>query len=393
MKLAISSKVMGTDRHLLCDGDSFSWISIIPDNIWSLGDDDRSRDLSAVALALDKSLTLFDTESQRNMWQTLRKDSDRSYVPWAYSISCDQFKNHIFRIKRSAYKIIDEISGSYYDDVFVENRKLLTDLKRAKVNKSRLQNIDDLHSSLFKFRPKIDGLIQQIRYDQSKSTTGRLTVKSGPNILTLKKENRSIFSSRFHDGRLLQVDFVSLEPRIALDVAGIAAPNDIYDDISKNIFDGKISRDISKISTICCLYGMTSKNLSLKLPPDNDADMILSSIKSYFKIRNLERGLKSFYDQNGFIENLYGRKILSDSSHVNHYLQSTGVDASLLGFRYLLERCKNMNVNLLPVFVIHDAMIIDAPEKSVAKIEKIASEGVKIRGISQKFPVKIENFV
>ncbi|MAG25539.1 hypothetical protein CMI47_08175 [Candidatus Pacearchaeota archaeon] len=396
MKIVISSKITGTDRHLLCDDDNgFVWISSIPDSVWSVGDNTRSKDIMSVIAALGDNLTLFDTDSQKNMWSTLRPGCENK-VPWAHAISCNQFKNHVIRIKKKAFEIIDKISDSYYDDVFISNRKVLSGMKRAKINRKIFSDMCDdsnVSSSLLKFKPRCDEMSQVVVYDQSKSVTGRLTIKSGPNILTLKRGNRSIFTSRYTGGELFQIDFVSLEPRIALDVAKKSAPYDIYDDISKNVFGGKLSRDESKISTICCLYGMTSRNLSLKLPAIRDTDRIISLIRSYFKIGDLERNLKSFYDQYGFIENLYGRKIMSSSSHVNHYLQSTGVDVSLLGFGRLLDDCERMDVNLSPIFVIHDALIVDAPPESHNSLKKIVSLGIKIRGISQRFPVKIEKFV
>ena len=69
-------------------------------------------------------------------------------------------------------------------------------------------------SSLRTFLPDDTGQAKKVRYDQIGTTTGRLTVKSGPAILTLPQKYRDVISSRYDQGKVIQIDFVSVEPRV-----------------------------------------------------------------------------------------------------------------------------------------------------------------------------------
>ena len=75
---------------------------------------------------------------------------------------------------------------------------------------------DGSNPTLNTFDHEPSGLMQPVVYDQMGSITGRLTVSSGPQILTLKREYRSILKPSRRGRRLLMADFVSHEPRVAL---------------------------------------------------------------------------------------------------------------------------------------------------------------------------------
>ena len=55
--------------------------------------------------------------------------------------------------------------------------------------------------TLKSFIPDKLGYTQQITYNQHSTSTGRLTVDKGPQILTLAKKYRDIIQSRFEGGQ------------------------------------------------------------------------------------------------------------------------------------------------------------------------------------------------
>ena len=398
MRFAISSTLLGTESHLIFDDDQFTWHGSIPDNMWMLGDPTSPMDLTTVASAIGEEIELFGSPEQDNMWNQIR-ESGAKKIPWIHVLPPEKFKDKIKKIKENVSNLVRGIDGSYYCNEFIENRRFLLGLHRPKVDKIALdkilnnENNAPNYQSLSRLKPDRDGFSHAIKYSQTSSVTGRLTVIEGPNILTLKREHRSIFRSRFKRGSLIQIDLVSLEPRIALVIANKKAPYDIYSSVRDKVLNSEVTRDIAKISTICCLYGISSQRLGSKLPPSLNPRHILSEVRAHFDIPYLEASLRQQAAKSGHIANFYGRLIKSESSHVNHFLQSTGVDVSLLGFKKIVKDCDDHGIDVIPVFVIHDALILDVRQGHERKIKKLLKEGVDIPGMTQKFPVKIEKFV
>ena len=94
------------------------------------------------------------------------------------------------------------------------------------------------------------------------------------------------------------------------------------------------------------------------------------------------------------IFNFYNRPISPGSGlrHVlvNNYIQSSSVDAALLGFGSLVEDIGSKEIRAVPLFVIHDALILDIHPASIEKFRKILRKGVFIEKLSLRFPVSFE---
>jgi len=279
-------------------------------------------------------------------------------------------------------------------------RGFLQSLDQAKIDKKRLYEILDDPSerdgSLRSFIPDSQGLLSKVSYSQTSSCSGRLTVKSGPSILTMRKDRRALLRSRYSDGKIIQIDFVSLEPRVALCTAGSPFDGDVYNLIGKDVLNSEVDRKSAKIATIGCLYGMSAKKLS-DVIGTNDLGMsrqILKKIRNHFKIPRLEKDLKSQLSENGSITNLYGRVMTpdSDSGHllVNRFIQSTAADAAILGFSSLCRQIENEEIKASPIFVIHDALILDVDCDDLEKIENIIENSLRLPKLDGKFPVSME---
>ena len=233
-------------------------------------------------------------------------------------------------------------------------------------------------------------------YDQSSSATGRLTIKKGPNILTLNREYRDILISRYEGGQILNIDFVSLEPRILYGINKGQPPEDIYSTISSELFDGEVARKTIKAATIGTIYGLSSRKFASMIGEDDlvKAAEILRGVRHFFKLSKLSSKLVIENKETGSISNFYGRPLVpgekaTSNILVSHYVQSTGVDVSLMGFNSLIKKFKSESLDCCPIFIIHDAILVDAHPAHVSKIKSIAKEGLNIPGFDFKFPIDV----
>ena len=192
MRFAISSTLLGTKSHLIFDDDQFTWHGSIPDNMWMLGDPTSPMDLTTVASAIGEEIELFGSPEQDNMWNQIR-ESGAKKIPWIHVLPPEKFKDKIKKIKENVSNLVRGIDGSYYCNEFIENRRFLLGLHRPKVDEIALDKILNKennapnHQSLSRLKPDRDGFSRAIKYSQTSSVTGRLTVIEGPNILTLKR--------------------------------------------------------------------------------------------------------------------------------------------------------------------------------------------------------------
>ena len=71
---------------------------------------------------------------------------------------------------------------------------------------------------------------------------------------------------------------------------------------------------------------------------------------------------------------------------VNTYVQSTGVDVAMMGFNQVLKQLGTDGVR--PLFVLHDALILDVRNDRLPDVESVSS--VAVPGYDTEFPLKFE---
>jgi len=394
MQIVIAGSKIGTNQNLIHDGKSFSWSNNVPDDAWTYGFDSSDKDIDFVAKSLGISTELFEDTPHAIAAKTAFGENSSTFC-WIHLMPKHEFLKSVTSLLDRLWDVINDESNLYYRNNLLSNRKLLSRLVTPIVDLSLAKSImKSSHVSqmaeISKFFPEKGGAQRKTKYNLTGSITGRLTVSSGPNILTLKKENRKIIKSRFKEGKIIQLDISSLEPRIALAISGKQSQEDIYSFICDNLFDGKLTRDQAKIAILSCIYGASQFSLSKKLPDHISASKVISEIKKYFGITSLGSSLKKEYDRNGFIQNLYGRKISADGAHVNHFLQSTGVDISFEVFSKILSSLDSSKEKYFPLYVIHDAIVLDVSKDCFEVAKKIEKEQFYIESINCKFPIKLE---
>jgi hypothetical protein len=206
--------------------------------------------------------------------------------------------------------------------------------------------------------------------------------------MNLPKKYRNILKSRFEEGEILMIDFKSLEPRVARYISGQSAAEDIYQEICDQM-EFPVDRVVMKRAVISILYGM-GEDVSIGELSADKSRAIRMKVLEYFNI-NYILELAMQRDASGHHLTHFGRPIKWPAdTHLhqvlNGYIQGTAVDVALAGF---LDFTQQFNEEMLPIALIHDAMIVDVATKSKEKFVKIVNNGYNFKDLGH-FPLNIE---
>ena len=322
-------------------------------------------------------------------------------IPWQLILPENLYRNRLDRLLTGAWNAIEALNDSGYHDTFIDIMKFLSELSKSKISMGRLQYHRNneknatILSTLASFTPDTDGYLNAPIYDPVKTSTGRLLISSGPKILTLPTRCRDIIIPSSDDTEIVQVDFVSLEPRVALllGINSATSPEDIYDDLAKNVFGGSLTRAQAKIATLCALYGISNKKLSL-IVSGVDATHVIKRVRDYFNVSSNVKRLRATLDSNGFLQNFFGRPLLFDDDkkdHIlySHFIQSTAADLAILGFKQLLDVMFKSGIGYRCLFLIHDAMVLEVDRQYVTEIKEMSKKGISIDKIGN-FPLEVK---
>lgn len=283
----------------------------------------------------------------------------------------------------------DELDKDYFTK-WTKIHQFLFTLHRAKIDATALSNLmkelDAESSKTFQsFLPDSMGFAKKVNYSTSDTVTGRIKVSSGPQILTVRQDARNCIRSSFSEGSIQMIDFTSIEPRIALIEVGRQAPVDVYSELLEEF--PRLSRDAAKLATLVSLYGGRVNRLAEIVDNIDDARKSVAFVRHLFKVDELERRLEK-EAQNGVVRNAIGRPLREATKNsrirTNHFLQSSAAEISILLFD---EICEQLKDGLRPLFVIHDALIVDVRNDRLDELLNITNT---IQWKGNKMPVKIE---
>lgn len=274
-------------------------------------------------------------------------------------------RQELHELLRDVVSVLTGPDRGFYLNVLEPTRRLLRSLVRCPVDVERVahhsRSGDGNVEALESFTPESDGLTRSIVYDPLRGRTGRLVVASGPQVLTLKREHRDVLRSRWDGGRVMMLDYVSLEARIAAYEAGLDPADDVYTDLAARVLGGT-SRSTAKLAVIATLYGAGPKLLEDQVEPGS-ARWLVDRIREQFRVRHVARRLEIERAAAGFIRSRFGRRVpcCDHREHIvyNSYVQSTGVDAALTGFAAVVREMRQRHMRSAPIFLLHDAMIVD----------------------------------
>lgn len=408
-QFCIDASLLGTHLHLLCSSGSFAWSSTVPDGAYHLTGcikpcHDRCMDtlLRLNAIELDLAVPVrFSTA------MNLVMSSSSMVPPWQKVMPQAEHRAFMKRLVGAATEAMAKADRGYFEGTWVPGNVVLRSLQRANMDVEAMATASMLAPRnayvLETFKPSKDGTAAPVTYNRFGTLTGRCTVASGPSILTLKKEHRSVIRSSYGArGKVMSIDFSSVEPRVALyEAGGKCDGEDLYTSIAADV---GYQRDVVKAAVISELYGRSVWTLKQSLKEHRVEEMkgisverikaalgtddLLRRIKDRFDTKGLLKRAKEQFIKDGYIVNHYGRKVKVDEplDHVlvNYYMQSTAADVALLGFSELVS---HMPSSVRPLYLIYDALIIDVPIEYVEQVMKVTS--VAVPGFVQEFPLSI----
>jgi len=395
MRVCIHSDYLGSERHLLSNSEGqLGWSGAIPEDAWVLGPSvsDSVRDVRVLASIAG------DTASWDLPERFLRADEEASVDKARHlqTVPRRALLAHVCDVLSRARSMRSLADDSYITGWFLETRRQLGDVCAGYVDHTEWSRLmaDESNPTLASFEHEPSGLMQPVVYEQLGSITGRLTVASGPQILTLKREHRSVIRSSRRGRRLLMVDFVSHEPRVALGIKGDVAPDDIYEWF-RSEHAPACTRDQAKQAVIGTLYGMSAGTLGEKTDTTLMQARVLSeAVRVAFGLRALEAALISEHRASGRVRSHFGREITPSSAApgvlINSFIQSSAFDIAMAGFRHIIDLLASQIVEAKVFFYIHDAMIFEVSERDEEAVRSVLSGGISIPGCPGIYKVKVK---
>lgn len=386
MRVCIDRSFLGTPTSL----------AVSPDGSceWHSGDCDahlHSRDWHPVPFehlaqmsGLDPSRLELAPTAQSRAFSSLGVEPDR--VAWAPALGRRRLSGRLREVVGAIQEVVCDTELARYGETYGIGQEFLRRLSRPAIDRAlleaRLQEVggDGSGGSLATFTPDRDGLAPPISYSRIATVTGRLTVERGPRILTLTREHRDVVRSA-QGGSVLEVDFVSLEPRLALLESGATPPRDIYSSLGTEL-GLELPRSALKLAVISSLYGSSAAALVETLGSRAAARDLVERVGERFGVRRLVERLRDHLSDRGRLHNRYGRPLLDaregdpDPRLVSHYIQSSAVDVALMGFSDLTSRVAHLGVR--PIYVIHDAVLLDVPPGAEEDLRRECEKGIDL---------------
>ena len=304
-------------------------------------------------------------------------------VLWSQALPKREYKKYFQSIQDAIRLNSESDQYEYFKNRVTSQQKLISSLQPAcideKVFARRYTDPTTVNKSVLATFTPMKGKAKKVDYNLTGTNTGRLTVASGPQILTLKREMRDILTSRFVGGKIMQFDYVSLEPRVALILSGKDPQQDIYTVLCKKVLNEKYGRQTAKLLTIATLYGMGIRRVKDLLGVSKiTAQEVLAQLEQFFGVGDIKSRLEE-EAKSGFIKNYFGRniRVRNDASHVlyNNYIQSSAMDAALEGFYKIVQGVAEQGHQCVPLFLLHDAIIFDCHPECFDKLEDIMRPG------------------
>ena len=395
-RAAIDASILGSSRHMIYDGE-YSWSDSIPRDAWHLSGRSKPSRCLDTLLRIDH-LQLPSPPSSHVTAMTQVMSGSTASVPWRHVLPTRDYRKFFKNTVEIITSNLEELSYCYYESTWGAGSRMLASLRGSKVDLPAWTALSEAGgiSGLESFKPGRTGYAAVPAYDRFATRTGRLTITSGPNLLILRKDARSILRSAFPDGVICSLDFRALEARIVLAETGQAAPDgDMYDSISGDLFDGEVDRSIVKTAVLGELYGAGRASLAARLRvPDDKLDAFVSRIRGHFGIEELADRLRKQLNAEGKVRSRFGRPHLVDDDArdailVNTFAQSTGVDVSLQGFDTILQGLGPDGIR--PLFILHDAIILDVRGDRITDVQGCTS--VSVPTYEHQFPLKYDQII
>ena len=396
MKLCILGTALGTSDNLVINDDYFSWINYVPSDVVTLGSNKTSAlSLDYVAKLFRKPIPTFGNLPHAKFFKSIGMEPHD--VHWQRALDTVTYKETINEMIGGSRGLMDEYEKSGYSETLTKRLEVLSSLEKAAVNERELAAMINSEtdttqmSNLKTFMPhKGSGGFSNVPiYTGVGTSTGRMKIERGPQILTLRKSHRGLIKSSWENGDVISIDYSSLEPRVALALSGHAPEGDVYEWIDKEVFGGSLGRTRAKILTLSLIYGMSLHSARNRYGDIKQSDK--NRLLSMFSVNETKKALEE--TDRDELRNYFGRPIFPDkeSKLFNSYIQSTAVDVAMIGFGKIISALRDVG-GCRPLFLIHDEIICDVPSGVLSSAQEIFRGGIEINlgNKNVRFPVTVE---
>lgn len=421
MDVYIHKDALGLSQHLVCHSQTkkIGKVKDLPETPLVYG----TRQFSELAELYSIELPQFPPPAHRKALLTALGNQDVAKVPWALVMPPAAFMSAVQELAHFLLERFSSLDLSYYQTHYKATHDILDLMQPAKIDPVAWKVLGDSHDAtqiVKSFEPDSLGFAQEIIYSRA-TRTGRMKVVSGPKILTLPEDQRSLVTSRFgKNGKVVALDYSSLEPRVAL-LLGSNSSNtippfppsygnpplvplptgedDIYTHISKKLNLSEIPRATMKEIVLSQLYGARRETIASRLGSIRDVDGLIELVDDFFGLQKMRSLLREENERSGrtHILSRYGRWVdtvgAEDYVLLNYYIQSTAVDVALYGFKNMLEFL-GARTDIVPLFLIHDSIVLDVKATAETQIDALCEVGSTniplFPGV--RFPLKASRF-
>ncbi len=404
----VDKGVIGTEKHFCFDGNSYSWCDDQPDDCYIFRYQQNQNDewclntlFKLNGITINHSLP----SEQILPWKVmLKNDFVYEKIRWQYVLKPKEYKTFFVNLINDIKIQIDKSDDSYHQNYFLLQSQLFNEFEQVNVDVLKLDSYknNELNPSnksvLESFRPIISSLAKKPIYNRFGSRTGRLTIESGPEILTLKRSYRDLMVSSYQGGKIFYADYSALEARTFLSIVEkIVLTKDVYTELSERFLKSKYDRNIVKQCVLAILFGSTNEAIQNVLKTNKqETDEFVNKLKEQFEYDSLRKRLYDEWNLGGKkIKNFYGRVIdvPEESTLINSYIQSTGVDVALLGFLNIVKLIQKKQFKISPLFVLHDALILDVHPQHFDQLNTIARFGQSISRMKNQFFIDVKPLI
>lgn len=255
-----------------------------------------------------------------------------------------------------------------------------------------------------------DGFIHPI-YKQALTNTGRLSsvepnIQNIPVRTELGQAIRTIFTSRFPNGKILAADYSQIELRILAVMSkdqkmidSFINKIDIHTKTASEIFDVPVSlvtkdmRRSAKAINFGLIYGMSPWGLSetLKIPVNMASQFINKYFYEFSQAKNCLDDFIKAAKETGYSKTLFARRryiteLQSPNGQVRQFgertamnspIQGTSADIIKIAMNKVYEKMKKTNMKSIMIAQVHDELVFDCPIEEVEKMTLLVKEEMK----------------
>jgi hypothetical protein len=199
----VDSSLTGADAYLIVGDGRLKWREEIPEGMWTLSLETRSENCLRTLLELDARLPELSVPQKyvTSMKEAMGENFSYGEVPWRHVLPPSEYKRFLTGMVKNVQRALDGIDTTYYTETFSRVSGLFESLDYPAIDVPRLEaylkdpKTVNTHT-LASFKPVAGSFARKARYERVGTRTGRLKMKSGPDMLTLKKDYRNVVTTR-----------------------------------------------------------------------------------------------------------------------------------------------------------------------------------------------------